>query len=164
MRIPITDAFDNPDSMEELEVAFTPEQMEWLAQKAEDRNLSIGHLLRAMVEEKRNESASSASSFSGDGVPHAVGTGEGPRTRTEETDSGDAEGASTLIEELRSANERLQNLTNDDEEKQEGEAHETIARLAVRANEASGSDATGGQGGTEASEERHRSMFDLVEE
>jgi plasmid stability protein len=66
--IPITDAFDETDLLESLEVALTPQQIAWLKDTAAERGLSTDHMLRALLNaQMRTEERSAAPAASGDG-------------------------------------------------------------------------------------------------
>lgn len=115
MQIPVTDAFDETDSLDTLEVKLTPKQIDWLRQKADDRNLSLDHVLRSIVTTQIREDAMerSGDSRSGDGATHATGT---PSSDTETSEPDDKNRtSSSIVESLRSARERLDALTAPDE-------------------------------------------------
>ena len=109
--IPITDAFDETDLLESLEVALTPQQIAWLKDTAADRGLSPDHMLRALLNaQMRTDEKSTAPAVSGDGrrlddVPDVSGG-------TAFSD-GDDEAASDLSERVQAAGERISSADED---------------------------------------------------
>ena len=102
--IPVTDAFDETDPMESLEVALTPQQITWLKDTAAERGLSVDHMLRALLnaQMRAEENASTAPAASGDGqrldgVP-SVSDGNASPT---------GDDVSRLNEHVRSTSERV---------------------------------------------------------
>lgn len=164
--IPVTDAFDRQDSMEELEATLPPDQIEWLRQVAEARDVSVGHVIRTILTAciRKEESSSTDSEderATGDGVPPSF---------AEEANEQSASGTSSedsLLNRLRSTAEQLdesspkeleeesyqveQERGTDEQKRADGEGEE---RASERSKEAS-SDA-----GSIGAEER--SMFDMV--
>jgi len=167
MRVPITDAFDKSDHLESLEVELTTKQMEWLREKADERGVSIDHVLRSVVtaqiraqDEELEEDASPA--MSGDGQP--------PSTRKAEEEE---EGRSTadddppsIVDSRRSASERLNDLTEQDEEAEAPDPHDTLERLQARLGEdgSSNEESEKEQPGTVLLQDQNQSMFDMMEE
>jgi len=156
MRVPVTDAFDDSAPLQSLEVELTPRQIEWLEQQADERGLSVDHMLRALVTKQiRGATAeTSPSAHSGDGAPPA--SSEDPSGKRTETEPPNAEeGPTSIVESLRSASERLQDLTDEDEKGSAPDLADTLDRLKAR-REAADADAADG-------DDAGRSMFDLVE-
>jgi hypothetical protein len=164
MRIPVTDAFDESTPLQSLEVELTPRQIEWLEQQANERGLSVDHMLRALITKQiRGATAeTSPSAHSGDGAPPA--SSEDSSGKREETAPPDAEeGPTSIVESLRSASERLQDLTDEDETGAAPDLADTLDRLKARRD---GSDARATDENNDAVvvDDSGPSMFDLVEE
>lgn len=105
--VPITDAFDAADPMESLDVALTPQQIAWLKDTAAERDLSLDHMLRTLINaqmraEKSPSAAPPAASGDGrrlDGVPDLANGTAGS--------DGDDEATSGLSERVQAAGERV---------------------------------------------------------
>ena len=181
MQVPITDAFDDTDQLRSLDVELTPQQIEWLEAKAEERGLSLDHMLRSVLtaQMRGTESGSRAPARSGDGVPHAADVDPAPEVDrdvvgdAEEATAGDGEDdASSIVDSLRSASERLQDLTDDDHaaEQPASDLRDSLTRLQSRADASSDGDspdeeAPSTAGAPDAAvDEQGRSMFDMVED
>ncbi len=139
LSIPVTDAFDDTDQFESLRVELSPEQIEWLEETAAERGLSVGHMLRTIItaQMRGSDVPSSTSETSGDGAvrPPSVdapsGTDMAPTAdpdkgdtaqRTDSTASADRPDRSdppSIVDSLRSASDRLQNLTDAEERSEE---------------------------------------------
>lgn len=168
IEIPITEAFNDTDQFESLLVEFAPEQIEWLEETAAARGLSLGHMLRTIITAHMrgvdDSPQAPGGSVSGDSVPEESGDGTvrspsvnvsetntPPTANVEETSTADsgneheADRAGTdspsLLERLRFASNRLQDLTDaeESERKKTGETEDstepglrgTLERLQV---------------------------------
>jgi hypothetical protein len=167
-RIPITDAFDATDRLESLEVELTTEQIEWLRAKAEERGLSLDHMLRTVVTAQMraqgDEPATSAPS--GDGLAESTPPTASPTGAESDTDEADDDKPS-IVDSLRSASERLQDLTEKDDDAETPDPHDTLKRLQARLGESGESDAETNEEespGTVILQNRNRSMFDMMED
>jgi hypothetical protein len=171
MRVPITDAFDKTDRLESLEVELTSKQIEWLRQKADERDLSLDHVLRSIITAQIRSQpdgldASSSSTPSEDREPSAPS----PASTNGTADRSDASGAAdddspSIVDSLRSASERLQDLTeNDDAETPD--PHDTLQRLQARLGEngETENESDADTPGTVLLKNQNRSMFDLMED
>lgn len=171
MRVPITDAFDKTDRLESLEVELTSKQIEWLRQKADERDVSLDHVLRSVVTAQiraQNDGVEeeSAPSMSGDGQPASPPNEskdeEGASTSTDAAD----DDTPSIVDSLRSASERLQDLTEKDDEAETPDPHDTLERLRARLGDGGDTDeeSEAGSPGTVVLQNQNRSMFDMVEE
>lgn len=109
------DAFDEAGSLETLEVKLTPKQIDWLEREADERNLSLDHVLRSIVTAQIREEAlqPARDSRSGEKASSTAGTRS---PNTEPTDREDeSRDAPSIVESLRLASERLEELTDPDE-------------------------------------------------
>lgn len=161
MRVPVTDAFDDSTPLQSLEVELTPRQIEWLEQQADERGLSVDHMLRALItkEIRGSDTEERLPAGSGDGAP--VASVSGATDEREQAPPRD-DGPTSIVESLRSAQERLQDLTDEDEKMSTGpDLSDTLARLKAR-REASDADAADGDDAVMV-DDAGRSMFDLVE-
>lgn len=168
MRIPVTDAFDDADQLESLEVKLSPKQIEWLKQTAADRDLSLDHMLRTILTAKMREEEASASlpPESGDSIPQSPNAAPTPSSTEPEEDTADDDPPS-IVESLRSASERLQDLTDEEDEATPSDPADTLARLRSRADNASTTDDDSTENGPETvlmDDTPSRSMFDMMEE
>jgi len=163
MHVPVTDAFDDSTALQSLEVKLTPRQIEWLKQKADERSLSLDHVLRALITKQiRNSNAPSPSS--GDRNPSAPASDDTPPRRHAAATPDEDDAPASIVESLRSASERLQDLTDGDDESSGSDLSNTLARLKTR-REASDSDAPETEGDDAVVlDDSGPSMFDLVEE
>lgn len=167
MRVPITDAFDETDRLESLEVELTGKQIEWLREKAEERGVSLDHVLRSVVTAQiraQNEADETAlPKTSGDGQPASTSTsGEDADERPTADDDNPS-----IVDSLRSASERLQDLTEQDDEAESPDPHDTLERLQARLGEddtSSEADSDEETPGTMLLQDQNRSMFDMMEE
>jgi primosomal protein N' len=184
MRVPVTDAFDDTDQLESLEVTLTSEQIEWLRQTADERDLPVDHVLRTILTaQMRDENETAAPpSESGDSIPHSPdkhptpSSAEAERSATDdvpETDESSSNESSSeddspsIVESLRSASERLQDLTEDEDDAKEPDRHDTLARLRAHAENAQDAenDATENDPETVLMDDApSRSMFDMMED
>jgi hypothetical protein len=164
MHVPVTDAFDESSTLKSLEVKLTPRQVEWLEQKADERDLSFDHVLRALLTKQIRESstASISPTHSGDRSPSAPADDPDKR-RSATADAEDEDGPSSIVESLRSASERLQDLTDAEGEASASDLSDTLARLGAR-RDASDADATEDNNDAVVVDDRGPSMFDFVEE
>lgn len=177
--IPVTDAFDDTDPLQSLEVELTSRQVDWLEQRADERGLSVDHVLRSilMAQIRGMDSDSAPLSRSGDGVPRSSDVDTTPDAdRNAATDGAETvaeEGNSaSVVDSLRSASERLQDLTDDDNESEpSSDLRDTLARVQAYADtppEDASSDEEDASSTEEAPDitvdDRSRSMFDMVED
>jgi hypothetical protein len=163
MRVPVTDAFDDTDQFESLEVELTPKQIEWLEQNAEERGLSLDHMLRSIITAQiRGTDDLPSAPTAGDGAPQSP-QNDSPDTGgtdvAEDRDD-DNEDSPSIVESLRSATERLQDLT-EEEEAEESDLHDTLSRLQSRMG---GSSAEDEENDGVLIENDNRSMFDMMED
>ncbi|PSQ97125.1 MAG: hypothetical protein BRD55_04270 [Bacteroidetes bacterium SW_9_63_38] len=148
MQVPATDAFDHTDEFDSLQVELTPEQIEWLEQTASDRGLSVGHLLRSIITAQMRgvDETPSLPEESGGGAsrsPSVDVSDKGPRSTDDpEDEASDRSDAPNIVESLRSASERLQDLTEKEEENQTENSglHDTLERLQAHMDLPSGDD------------------------
>lgn len=167
MRVPVTDAFDDPDQLQSLEVELTPRQIEWLEQRAEERGLSLDHMLRSVITAQIRDTteASAPPATTGDGAPQSSGR-EGPSPNGA-AKANEEDDPPSIVESLRSASERLQDLTDEEDPAEDAsDLRDTLDRLQDRID-ASSDEATSPE--DDSSEEvlpddPGRSMFDMVEE
>jgi len=178
MQVPVTDAFDQTDPLESLEVELTPEQIEWLRETAAERGLSIDHMLRSIITAQMRGVDDSAErpSNSGDGAAHSAPVGDGtskPSAPATPTDAADDENERSdppsIVESLRSASERLQNLTEEDDtdDADTSGLHDTLTRLKAHIDSASDSETSSSEEstpGTVVLDNKNRSMFDMMDE
>lgn len=174
MRVPVTDAFDESDHLESREVELTTKQVEWLEKKADEQGLSFDHMLRSVITAQiraQSEGMDDPSSpAKGDGSPSAaaqvsadgVAASDNESTETDDEDGG----PSSIVDSLRSASERLQDLTEKDDEAETPDPHDTLKRLQARLGEGSDADdePDGESPGTVILQNQNRSMFDMMEE
>jgi len=175
MRVPVTDAFDETDQLQSLEVELTPRQIEWLEQRAEERGLSLDHMLRSVITAQirgTDETAASAPT-GGDGVPESAGSEASPSVRAPSSDADEEEDAPSIVESLRAASERLQDLTDKETApttEDTSDLRDTIDRLQDRIEtstdeEAAPEEASSGDSPDDGViQDSGRSMFDMVEE
>jgi len=163
MQMPITDAFDDTDSFERFETALTPAQIEWLETQADERGVSVNHMLRAVVTaQMRSGEEASGGRTSGDS---ASWPSSGTRHADGEWES--RERPSSFIDNLRSAHDRLQDLTSEGAEAKQPMSQDAVTRLQTHTER---SEATAEQSerreqdGSDVPERSDRSMFDLVED
>jgi len=103
VNVPVTDAFSGGTSLESLEVELTPKQVEWLRSKAAKRDLSVDHVLRSLITDQIRSRGEETSA-----TPAPAGS-------TDAADGDEIDDSSpSIVDSLRSANERLQELTDDD--------------------------------------------------
>ena len=163
MRVPVTDAFAETDQLRSVEVELPPRQIEWLKRQADERSLSVDHVLRALItaQIRGTDPEFGSPASSGDGaLPSADSTVE----RTDATTNGDEEsGPTSIVESLRSASERLQALTDEEDDSTGPDLSDTLARLKTR-REASDPDAAEKEDDAVVLDDRRPSMFDLVED
>lgn len=179
MRVPVTDAFDDSDQLESLQVKLTPDQIEWLRQTADERDLSLDHVLRTILtaQMRNEEDAPAPPPGSGDSIPHSPDEQPTPskadaNQATDDTSPGEDKssrdnGSPSIVESLRSASERLQDLTEEEEEDaNETDLHDTLDRL--RAHVDSTNDENDSADHTPETvlmdDTPSRSMFDMMEE
>lgn len=120
--VPVTDAFDNSTSMDLLEVELTSAQVEWLEQTAEERGVSVGHVLRTIVTaQMRTDEEQSRSMASGDGMPVSFSGEEPESASADETSSNEASANTSsdpdhLLNRLRSTNQQLKKISEKEED------------------------------------------------
>jgi len=180
MRVPITDAFDDSDRLESVEVELTSKQIEWLRKKADERDLSLDHVLRSVItaqiraqDDSLDEASSRSRPTTGQpSAPPPARSGDGAveasapagSSSSSETDADD--GSPSIVDSLRSASERLQDLTEKDDEAETPDPHDTLKRLQARLGEGNDADdePEGESPGTVILQNQNRSMFDMMEE
>lgn len=176
MQIPVTD--EDTDPLQSLEVELTPRQVDWLEREADERGLSVDHLLRSIITDRIRESNSklAASSRSGDGVPHSPDVNPAPDADRDPADDGEEEGPSSIVDSLRSASERLQDLTEEDSDPESSsDLRDTLSRLQTYGDASSGeaspdedpsvSEASSTEESADmVTDKQGRSMFDMIED
>lgn len=175
MRVPVTDAFDESDHLASREVELTTKQVEWLEKKADEQGLSFDHMLRSIITAQiraQSEGMDDPSSLAkGDGSPSDAAqvssdgvTASGDAANETEEDDERA-GPSSIVDSLRSASERLQDLTEDDAA-ETPDPHDTLQRLQARLGNESDPDdeAEDPSHGTVLLDDQSPSMFDMMEE
>ena len=174
MRVPVTDAFDESDHLESREVELTTKQVEWLEKKADEQGLSFDHMLRSVITAQiraQSEGMDDPSSpAKGDGSPSAaaqvsadgVAASDNESTETDDEDGG----PSSIVDSLRSASERLQDLTEEDDTAETPDPHDTLKRLQARLGNDSDADeeSDGASHETVLLDDQSQSMFDMMEE
>jgi len=175
IQVPVTDAFDKTDQLESLRVELTPKQIEWLEDTAAERGLSVGHLLRSIITAQMRgvDETPSVPNASGDGTSRPASmdvAGNGSATTTESRDEKESDNSDppSIVESLRSASERLQDLTEEKEENETKESglHDTLARLQAHMDntpDADEDDSSNTPSKTMLGNE-NRSMFDMMDE
>ena len=171
-RIPITDAFDTTDQLESLEVELTAEQIEWLRTKADERGLSVDHMLRtiitAQMRAEGDEETSASAPSPGDGMAESPPATVSPTEAEASTDTNEADdNTPSIVDSLRSASERLQDLTEKDDDAETPAPHDTLKRLQARLGENGESDTETNEEerpGTVILQNENRSMFDMMED
>lgn len=173
MHVPVTDAFDDSDQLRSLEVELTPRQIEWLETKAEERGLSLDHMLRSVItaQIRGAESESGAPAHSGDGVPHAPDVDPAPEVDGDVVDDAEEttaeDDSSSIVDSLRSASERLQDLTDDESD---SDLRDPLTRLqsytdAPSDDESSDEETASTEDAADIMvDDQSRSMFDMVED
>lgn len=165
-RVPITDAFDDTDELEALPVKLTPEQVEWLQEKAEEQGVSVDHMLRTLLNAQMRdaEDTTPLPSQSGDGAPQSTTTPTSADARSADDDTSQSDtDTPSIVESLRSASERLHDLTEEEEESESThDLDDTLSRLRARVGSTS-SDDTNDEPGNVLMDESNQSMFDMVD-
>lgn len=148
VNVPVTDAFSGGTSLESLEVELTPKQIEWLRAEAAERDLSVDHVLRSLITDQIRARGEDPS-------PTTPPTGSDSSDSASEETTDDS--SPSIVDSLRSANERLQELTDDDN---------TADRTADERSQAPPPPNRPADGGDDASVmmDDGPSMFDLMEE
>jgi hypothetical protein len=180
MRVPITDAFDDSDRLESVEVELTSKQIEWLREKADERDLSLDHVLRSVItaqiraqDDSLDEASARSTPRNGQSsVPAPGRSGDGaakasaPADSSSSSDTDADDGSPSIVDSLRSASERLQDLTEKDDEAETPDPHDTLKRLQARLGEGGDADdePEGESPGTVILQNQNRSMFDMMEE
>jgi hypothetical protein len=177
MQVPVTDAFDDTDQLRSLDVELTPRQIKWLKTKAEEQGLSLDHMLRSVItaQIRGTETTSGAPARSGDGVPRTTDVDPAPEVdrdvvadAEEAPAGGEEDDSSSIVDSLRSASERLQDLTDDDGEAEQpaSDLRDTLSRLQAHGDAPSddGPSAEEAGGPDVVVEDQGRSMFDMVED
>ncbi len=167
--VPVTDAFDESDAMESMEVELTLSQIEWLKQTAEERGVSVGHVLRTVVTaQMRMEANGPAAARSGDGAPPAFADERSGATSSEKAED------DRLIARLRAAKEKLDELSESEEasdetnQEDDGNPADEASSLFPHIEDVPSTAETSAEGrdapDPSTDEKDERSMFDLVEE
>lgn len=176
MRVPVTDAFDENDHLESQEVELTTKQVEWLQKKADEQGLSFDHVLRSVITAQiraQSDGLKDASSTAkGDGSPSAAaqasaaGVAASNDAAKEADDEDETNGPSSIVDSLRSASERLQDLTEKDAAASIPDPHATLQRLQARLGDESDAadESEDASHGTVLVDEQSRSMFDMMED
>lgn len=161
MRVPVTDAFDDSDDFESLEVALTSNQLDWLRQKADERDLSLDHMLRSVITAQMR-----AQDDSEDTPPLPSASGDGQPTASPSADEDAMEDPPSIVDSLRSASKRLQNLTEQDDDAETPDPHDTLERLQARLGDTPDAeeDAEEADQPSFLVENKNRSMFDMVDD
>jgi seryl-tRNA synthetase len=172
MHVPVTDAFDETDQLESLRVELTPEQIEWLEETAAERGLSVDHMLRSIITAQMRgvDDTPSVPEESGDGTSHSASMNVSDNdTATTKQSEGkeDAERSNppSIVESLRSASERLQDLT-EEEEAQESNLHDTLSRLRAHMGSTNDTDDDGSSNTPSRTmlSNENQSMFDMMDD
>lgn len=179
VQIPVTDAFDDIDPLRSLEVELPPRQIDWLERKAGERGLSVDHVLRSIITAQIREANSepAPSSRSGDGVPQSPSVSPTPEGGRDAAADDAEDSPSSIVDSLRSASKRLQDLTDDDSETEpSSDLRDTLSRLQSYADTSSEEASSNGEPspdeGAPSTEEtpdivvddHGRSMFDMIED
>lgn len=164
--VPVTDAFDDSETMEPLDIEMTPAQIEWLEQTAAERGVSVGHVLRTIVTAQMRaaeDDASASATHAGDGRPPSFSDEEGTDASARPSDDED-----NLLDRLRAVNEQLPDRATDqsDDGREEDETAEAASLFPVIDDSSNASDATSTQRRSDPTphEDGERSMFDMVED
>ena len=173
MQVPVTDAFDETDQLESLRVELTPEQIEWLEKTAAERGLSVDHLLRSIITAQMRgvDETPSVPEESGDGTSGSPSMDVSGTPPTDTTDAGDEESSRgsdppSIVESLRSASERLQDLTEEEDEAKESGLHDTLSRLQAHMDSTPDTDEDDSSNTPSRTmlDNENRSMFDMMDE
>jgi hypothetical protein len=178
-QIPVTDAFGDTDPLRSLEVELTPRQVDWLEQKADERGFSVDHVLRSIITAQIRETNSEPvpSSRSGDGVPQSPDVNPAPEGGREAAADDAEDGPSSVVDSLRSASKRLQDLTDDGSEPEpSSDLRDTLSHLQSYADASSDEAPSNGEPSPDEGapstgetadivvEDHGRSMFDMIED
>lgn len=158
--VPVTDAFDESEKMNSVEVEMTPAQIEWLEQMAEERGVSVGYLLRTIVTAKMRTAGAD------EREPSAVHSGDGAAPSALEGETEDAPTQSdedNLLDRLRAVNEQLRDREQE-QEKSEQATDATSLFPAISELPDPSDTTTQHQSNPAPPREGERSMFDMVEE
>lgn len=154
----------------QLEVALSPDQIEWLHRAAEARDVSVGHVIRAMLTARIREEEESSSREPEEG--RHIGDGRPPSFAEEankRSASGDSSG-DNLLNRLRSMEEKLDmsSMTNGGNESSQAKEERGADEQKWTDPKDKEEERGGGQStevppeaGSEGTEQR--SMFDMVE-
>jgi hypothetical protein len=175
MQVPVTDAFDKTDQFESLRVELTPRQIEWLEETAAERGLSVDHLLRSIITAQMRgvDETPSVPEASGDGTSGSPSMDVSETLPTDTTDAENEESSRgsnppSIVESLRSASERLQDLTEEkeDDETKESGLHDTLARLQAHMDSTPDTeeDDSSNTPSRTMLDNENRSMFDMMDE
>jgi hypothetical protein len=173
MHVPVTDAFDETDQLESLRVELTPEQIEWLEETAAERGLSVDHMLRSIITAQMRgvDDTPSVPEESGDGTSHSASmnvSDNDTATRKQSEGKEDAERSNppSIVESLRSASERLQDLTEEEDEAKESGLHDTLSRLQAHMGSTDDTDDDGSSNTPSRTmlSNENQSMFDMMDD
>lgn len=171
-----TDSFDDTDHLELLEVELTSKQIEWLQRRADEQNLSLDHVLRSVITAQIRAQGDALENEPrpprGDGSPSAAAKGSSRGVNpsagaaTETGEDAESAGPSSIVDSLRSASERLQDLTEQGDTADSPPSHDTLRHLQSRLGDAPDADdeAEDASHDTVLVDDQRRSMFDMVEE
>lgn len=162
--------FNETDGLESLEVELTPRQIEWLRQMADERALSLDHVLRSVITSQIRaqgdvEQEPPMQEALGDGQPQSsASTTALPEEKTE--NEGTDDDSPSIVDNLRSASERLQDLTEEDDTAETPDPHDTLHRLQARLRNESDADEEeeDASHGSVLVDDQTQSMFDMMED
>lgn len=166
MDVPTTDAFDETNDLESLEVELPAQQIEWLHRAAESQNRSVDHVLRTIITmHLRSQNTGPAAPAEEDSSPPSDGSSsssnDGARAPHDAS-------SPSIVDSLRTATEQLQDLTKQDETEEPGDADDpsdlraTLARLDPHLKKADRAEDSPHE--TLLLDRHRRSMFDLMQE
>jgi Spy/CpxP family protein refolding chaperone len=162
MRVPVTDAFDDTDQLESLKVELTTRQVDWIRQQADEQDLSFDHMLRSVITAQIREQCDP------EGEDPAPPAADSPQPASGDETAGTADvngGSSSIVDSLRSASERLQDLTEQDDAAEAPDPHDTLERLQARLGDSSDTgEAEEEAQGSFVVENQDRSMFDMMDD
>lgn len=167
IRATTPDSFDETDGLESLEVELTPKQIEWLRQIADERDLPFDHVLRSVITAQIRaqgdpEQQPPMPQTSGDGQPQSSSSAASlPEEKTEDEATDDE--SSSIVDSLRSASERLQDLTEQDNTAETPDPHDTLERLQARFGNKPDEESEDASHDTVLIDDQSPSMFDMME-
>ena len=159
MNISLPDTLSNTDRLESVEVELTPKQVEWLRKKADERDLSVDHVLRSII---TAQIRAQGSELDEPPAPTPSGDGQSSSKISSSATASDGDDPPSIVDSLRSASEQLQDLTEQDDAAEAPDPHDPLERLQARLGTASDAEDESSQ--TVVLDTQTRSMFDLMEE